>query len=56
MATDIIETQLQPLAQEKKTRGVVLIACDTDTTDEKEKAQPGQLLELSETEKRWHTE
>ena len=28
MATDIIETQLQPLAQEKKTRGVVLIACE----------------------------
>ena len=50
-ATEIIETQLQPLTQEKKTRGIVLIACDTDT----EKARPGQLLELSETEKHWRT-
>lgn len=34
-ATEIMEERLQPLTQEKKTRGVLLIACDTDTTDEK---------------------
>lgn len=44
MATDIIETQLQPLAQEKKTRGVVLIACDTDTTDEKGESATGAII------------
>lgn len=44
MATDIIETQLQPLAKEKKTRGVVLIACDTDTTDEKGESATGAII------------
>lgn len=43
-ATEIIETRLQPLAQEKKTRGVVLIACDTDTTDEKGESATGAII------------
>ena len=43
-ATEIIEKQLQPLAQEKKTRGVVLIACDTDTTDEKGESATGAII------------
>lgn len=43
-ATEIIETRLQPLAQEKKTRGVVLIACDTNTTDEKGESATGAII------------
>lgn len=43
-ATEIIETRLQPLTQEKKTRGVVLIACDTDTTDEKGESATGSII------------
>lgn len=43
-ATEIIETRLQPLTQEKKTRGVVLIACDTDTTDEKGESATGAII------------
>lgn len=43
-ATEIIETRLRPLAQEKKTRGVVLIACDTDTTDEKGESATGAII------------
>ena len=43
-ATEIMETRLQPLTQEKKTRGVVLIACDTDTTDEKGESATGAII------------
>ena len=42
--TEIMETRLQPLTQEKKTRGVVLIACDTDTTDEKGESATGAII------------
>jgi hypothetical protein len=45
--TEIIETRLQPLAQEKKTRGVVLIACDTDTTDEKGESATGVIIGIA---------
>lgn len=43
-ATKIIETQLQPLVQEEKMRGVVLIACDTDTTDDKGESATGAII------------
>ena len=43
-ATEIMEERLQPLTQEKKTRGVLLIACDTDTTDEKGESTTGAII------------
>ena len=43
-ATEIMEERLQPLAQEKKTRGVLLIACDTDTTDDKGESATGAII------------
>lgn len=46
-ATEIIATQLEPLTKEKKTRGIVLIACDTDTTDEKGKSATGAIIGIS---------
>lgn len=49
--TEIIETRLQPLAQEKKTRGVVLIACDTDTTDEKGESATRVIIGIAGTGK-----
>lgn len=42
--TEIMEERLQPLTQEKKTRGVLLIACDTDTTDEKGESATGAII------------
>lgn len=43
-ATEIMEERLRPLTQEKKTRGVLLIACDTDTTDEKGESATGAII------------
>lgn len=43
-ATEIMEERLQPLTQEKKTRGVLLIACDTDTTDDKGESATGAII------------
>lgn len=43
-ATEIMEKRLQPLAQEKKTRGVLLIVCDTDTTDDKGESATGAII------------
>ena len=42
--TEIMEERLQPLTQEKKTRGVLLIACDTDMTDEKGESATGAII------------
>lgn len=44
IATRITETQIVPLVENSKTRGVVLIACDVETTDKKGKSATGSVV------------
>ena len=46
-ATEIVATQLEPLTKEKKTRGIVMIACDTDTTNERGESATGAIIAIS---------
>ena len=46
-ATEIVATQLEPLTKEKKTRGIVMIACDTDTTNERGESATGAIIGIS---------
>ena len=45
--TEIVATQLEPLTKEKKTRGIVMIACDTDTTNERGESATGAIIGIS---------